>query len=410
MYDAKLPWGGAVTAPTGPGLAPSRTMSPDGLRRARLGARTTARRPADATGRATDPARLPAADDAAMPAAPARRPPRAGPRVLLAGLALAVGTTGCAGATSRADTDPPRPRPPVTNDAGPPGGPVEAEGPTATGPPQTGLRPRATAPRGAVASRTLTVIAREEAGGARFDAPDQVVAGPVPVDFVNEGSSPHQLLIVRPKPTADPEQVAEALTGPVPAAALGFTDLVGGAGTLEKGARQEVVLDLDPGHYFLVSLAVGADGVSQARQGLVRPIEAVASRDPAPPDSARDATSTLRLQNGTVSAPRTLAGPTWFEVHNDEPIPVGLAVLQLQPGKDEKDAAAWLPEALSTVPAPEPPFRWIGGVGPLPPGATARLHVDQRSGRYLLAPVVPGVTGLFLPSTDGGHPHLIETP
>jgi hypothetical protein len=129
----------------------------------------------------------------------------------------------------------------------------------------------------------VTITAVEYA----FDVPDQIDAGLVAVTFDNRGQQPHNLKIwqLRAGKTLDDVKAARSADALFALVAAAF----GGLSMTFPGTSQQVVLELPPGQFVLVSATrTSVDGEPDYAKGLLKVLTVVAPTSPAPRRRARD--------------------------------------------------------------------------------------------------------------------------
>jgi len=216
-----------------------------------------------------------------------------------------------------------------------------------------------------------------------FEAPDQIEAGLVKVNLVNDGQEPHHAQIVRLNDGVTLEQFQAALQEGE-AAAFPLIAFVGGPGLVDPGLQTQVTLDLVPGQYVLLCFVPSHDGMPHLAKGMVRPIEVVATAETAnPPVVAADQTITLRDFSFVMPA-SVKAGQQVWQITNEGPQPHEIMLVKLADGKTMDDIQAYMQEPHGT-----PPFSQIGGFQAINPGATGWLNLDLTPGEYLALCHIP---------------------
>jgi hypothetical protein len=154
---------------------------------------------------------------------------------------------------------------------------------------------------------------------------------------------------------------------------------------------QEATADLGPGEYVMTCFipTPGHDGMSHAVMGMVVPLTVV---DTGVGAAAPATDATVSLRDYAVALPDGFAGGP-VAVTNDGQEDHELIVMRFHEGKGVADLLAW---SEGGMPAGRP-FDYVGGVGTIPPGATAWADLDLGPGDYIALCVVPG---------PGGVPHV----
>lgn len=216
-----------------------------------------------------------------------------------------------------------------------------------------------------------------------FDAPDQIEAGLVKVNLVNDGQEPHHAQMVRLNDGVTLEQFQAALQEGE-AAAFPLIAFVGGPGLVDPGLQSQVTLDLTPGQYVLLCFVPSHDGVPHLAKGMVRPIEVVAAADETEVvEIEADATVTL-LDFSFIMPTEVKAGPQVWEITNEGPQPHEIMLVKLADGKTMADIQAFMANPHGT-----PPFSQIGGFQGINPGGTGWLNLDLTPGEYVALCHIP---------------------
>ncbi|MDQ6886168.1 MAG: hypothetical protein M3068_02625 [Gemmatimonadota bacterium] len=230
-----------------------------------------------------------------------------------------------------------------------------------------------------------------------FDAPNEIPAGMTTFRLVNDGSTFHHMQIVRldsGKTFADLQQALKK-PGPPPR----WIVMVGGPAAPDPKGEANATVDLTAGTYALVCFVNVPGGVPHFAKGMIHPLTVTAATSTAPAPKA-DEVVTLGEYTFTLSKPLT-AGTHTFEVRNGGGQPHEIEVMQLAPGKTQKDVLDWIARAVnpktSKAPGP-PPARGIGGVAAIMPGSPAYFTADLPAGDYLLV--------CFVPDGKDGKPHF----
>jgi plastocyanin len=240
----------------------------------------------------------------------------------------------------------------------------------------------------ASAGSPVTVIASDY----KFDAPDQLPAGPTTIKLVNQGKELHhaQLLKLEDGKTVQDLAAAAKQQGPPPP----WIKFEGGPNAVPPGKESTATVMLEPGNYAWVCFVYGPDKVMHVAKGMVRPLEvtnvsqAAAKELPSP-----DVTIKMADYGFQPSQPLT-AGHHTILVQNAGPQPHELALLRLAPGKTIKDFGVWADNGMKGPPPAEP----IGGVALLDKGGEATFEADLTPGEYGLI--------CFVPDSKDGKPHF----
>jgi hypothetical protein len=234
-----------------------------------------------------------------------------------------------------------------------------------------------------------------------YEAPDSVPGGLVRIRAHNQGTARRAAELRRLNEGATLEQFNDALALPdfdASAAELErISSVAGGVARMQPGSTSEVVLDLGPGRYVLVSYVSGP---------FTRLLEVTAA--PADQPAEPDAQQTISMVEFAFDgAPDTLpAGPTTFKVLNEgEQIHLMAVVSEktLTPEQVQQSLSGTpLPLGLS-FPGSD------GGIGELEPGESGWATLDLDPGVYVLTCYVFDTSGgdLGKAHTELGMSHAI---
>lgn len=237
---------------------------------------------------------------------------------------------------------------------------------------------------------TVRVVTGATDGGVeyRFEIPDTVPEGPTRVELVNEGEEPHHAQVFRLDDDATMADLEAALATGEPAAALDVGTFAGGTALVSPGEQSsaDAVLDLEPGDHALLCFVPDADGVPHLAHGMVHPFEVTATGE-APEPPATD--GTVGLEDYRFDTPSTIAGDDTLAIQNrSDAEPHELVLARL-------DAGAGPQQVVDAIDRGEPvPATGVGGMQALLPGATQRLQLDLRPGRYVLYCAIPAPDGV----------------
>ena len=226
-----------------------------------------------------------------------------------------------------------------------------------------------------------------------FDAPDQIEAGLVKVNLVNDGQEPHHAQIVRLNDGVTPEQFQAALQEGE-AAAFPLIAFVGGPGLIDPGLSTQVTVDLIPGQYMLLCFIPSHDGVPHLAKGMVRPLEVVAATDQAAVSRPQpQADGTVKLLDFSFILPVEIkAGRQIWQIVNGGQQPHEIMLMKLTAGKGLADVQAFMQSPQGT-----PPFSQIGGFQAINPDQSGWLNLDLTPGEY--------VAICHVPDPASGHAH-----
>jgi len=243
----------------------------------------------------------------------------------------------------------------------------------------------------AAAAPTINLIT-VTASDFHFDAPAETPAGPTTIRLVNNGPSIHHVQLLKLEDGKTPDDFIAALKagGPEPRWAVP----AGGPNPPEVGSSTSTTVMLDTGNYAIVCFVPSADGVPHLMKGMARPLKVTAATGPAVAEPSADLVVKLVDFDFELSGPLT-AGHHVIRVENAGAQQHEIALVQLKPGKQPMDFAAWGEKQQG--PAPGALF---GGVSGIMPGAHAFATVDLPPGDYALL--------CFVPDMKDGKPHFVH--
>jgi hypothetical protein len=243
----------------------------------------------------------------------------------------------------------------------------------------------ATRPAETAAIPVVSIIAKD----GSFEAPQQIPAGLVTIEFQNQGQEAHHAQIVQLNEGVTLEQFGAAMQqGP---AALALVTLGGGPGPVEAGGEQRVTVELQPGTHLIFDLLPDADGVPHVAKGMLAPFEVVAGE--ASSVQAPQADGEVTLLDFSFTLPQEIrAGEQTWKITDKGTQPHELALVKLAEGKTMADVQQWMHQ-----PAGAPPFNFAGGMQAIDAGETAYLHLNLTPGSY--------VAVCYLPDPASGQEH-----
>jgi len=224
-----------------------------------------------------------------------------------------------------------------------------------------------------------------------FEAPDQIEAGLVTVNLVNDGQESHHAQIVRLNDGVTLEQFQTALQEGE-AAVFPLIAFVGGPGLVDPGLQSQVTLDLSPGQYVLLCFIPSHDGVPHLAKGMVRPLEVVAGANQAQEIDVR-ADAVVKLVDFSFVLPAEIkAGRQIWQIDNEGPQPHEIMLIKLADSKTIADVQAFMQSPQGT-----PPFSQIGGFQAIQAGESGWLNLNLTPGEYLAI--------CHIPDPVSGRPH-----
>ena len=215
-----------------------------------------------------------------------------------------------------------------------------------------------------------------------YEAPGVVDAGFVTIRFRNDGAELHHAQVLRLHNGVTPDQVAAA-------AILGTRDVlqlgtqVGGPAAVAPGGAAEVTLDLVAGLHALVCFIGSPDGVQHAAKGMVQTFEVAWTPDLV--GMPKEPTDAVTLSDFMFELPSFVrAGRASFTVVNRGQHPHELAIGRIDDGHTYDDVVRSFYVAQS---GPRP-YRAVGGMQALAPGASGQMTIDVQPGQYVALCVI----------------------
>jgi uncharacterized cupredoxin-like copper-binding protein len=238
------------------------------------------------------------------------------------------------------------------------------------------------------APRVVTVVATDY----RLQLPDTLPAGETPFEVVNRGHELHHVLFVRLEGNHTAADLASAMKGDAPPPRWARLD-GGPNGVNPGGTSLATTVPLLAGHYAVLCMIPGPDGVPHVAKGMIRDLVVKPAAFPvAAPMPSHGATISLFDYGYRESAPITRATREVL-VRNDGAQPHELELARLHPGKTMADLAAWAKKMDSP-----PPADFLGGVSPIAPGGANSLSLSLKPGHYAML--------CFLPDAKDHAPHI----
>lgn len=233
----------------------------------------------------------------------------------------------------------------------------------------------------------VTIIATDYA----YQMPDTIDAGAVEFVLRNNGTELHHAQFVRIDGNHTVQELLAALGqhGPPPAWAV----LAGGPNTPNPGAESRGIVSLKAGRHAIICVIPSPDGKPHVAKGMVREFIVRPAASPAAMPTA-DVTLTLNDYNFLWSRPVT-AGKTMLAVTTaPRTQPHEVIIAKLMPGKQLKDALAWI-----EAPNGPPPVSMIGGTAGVLAGDRMLVPLDLAAGNYVLL--------CMMPDAKDGKPHIV---
>jgi len=241
---------------------------------------------------------------------------------------------------------------------------------------------------GSDSANTVTYVGTDYA----FDGPDSIPAGLTTIAIENQGSEPHQAVLIR----LGEDQTLEEAMATAAESPNGLPQGVvfeGGPVASMPGQTVATTMNLEPGNYVIVCEIPSPDGQTHSEKGQVLPLEVTGEASDAdlPP-----ADVTVGLAEYAFSAPELTAGEHSIRLENNGEEVHEALLIKLEEGKTAMDfAAAFEPGA----PPGPPPGSIVGGVGGIDPGKEAQFEATFDAGNYAWI--------CFYPAPDG-QPHIAK--
>ncbi len=264
---------------------------------------------------------------------------------------------------------------------------------------------------------SITILAEDYA----FQAPDRISSGWTTINYENQGTEPHFMLIAKVPdghtfdeyatdvllPFNDVwyslrddgisvEKAFENLGATVPEW-FWSVEFMGGIGVLSPGHTSEVTLNLDPGTYVLECYIKTEDGEMHSMEGMLR--ELTVTEEPSGA-TAPEADIQITLSNFEMDVQGYLSsGPRTVSVHLKENPEEGFGhnvhVARLEPDTNVKELIQWM-NFFDVEGLRNPnPSTFLGGMHLLPVGETGYFTIDLKPGRYLFVSEYTGHLGVL---------------
>ena len=242
--------------------------------------------------------------------------------------------------------------------------------------------------------------------------PDTITGGLVRIHFQNDGQEDHHAQFIRLNDGVTRAQfdsvfqtVMEAIPTEGEVAFMRLFDVatvLGGPGLVAPGVSTDVTLDLPAGEYVLMCFVPSPDGIPHLVKGMRRWLSVAAPAGEPPAAPVADG----RVDMGDfafLDMPQLDSGQVLLEVTNSGQEPHEMVVMRLDEGVEYEQVAAMLagpPPSEGEAPPPgPPPFRFVGGMQAIMPGAHAWVTLDLTPGNYVLVCLIPS-------PANGGRPHV----
>jgi uncharacterized cupredoxin-like copper-binding protein len=203
-----------------------------------------------------------------------------------------------------------------------------------------------------------------------------VAEGVVPIELVNQGAWPHQVLVAR---LADGQTMEDYLAA-FEEGEVAADDLIthaGGVNIVDPGTSSVGYADLAPGRYVVLCFIPGEHGESHLMDGMIAELTVVDDeRVPAPSDPVGEISLVdfgFGLPDGGLAAPGT------YRVTNGGQQTHEMAIMRVDDGAALGDVAAYLQGGFKG----ESPVTFVGGAGGIEAGKDGYVDLDLEPGTYL---------------------------
>ncbi|AFZ67946.1 hypothetical protein [Deinococcus peraridilitoris] len=233
-----------------------------------------------------------------------------------------------------------------------------------------------------------------------YQIPAQVQSGYVQFNFRNNGRQPAEMQIFKLKAGV----TADALKRAISALAIGMhtqkgdpaaletavinaSEMYGGAQQLGPKANYSMMVNLEPGSYFISSVSTNNDEKSPkalADLGFFQPFTVAKGNNTA---KAPKATYTVQLADFALALPPTqvAAGQHTWEIVNNGRQPHFIMFAPLKAGKTPEDVMKFLAAGEQAQGEPPVDFEAAITTGVLSPGKTNFVNINLKPGTYFAA-------------------------
>jgi len=162
---------------------------------------------------------------------------------------------------------------------------------------------------------------------------------------------------------------------------------VGGVPALSPGRTVSVTRELDEGKYLLLCLVPAPDGKTHIQHGMLHGFEIAGDSGNGLPKA--DAVVVMREKR--VELPELKVGRQTIEFRNSTKKQRELFLIGLEPGKTFKEVERW---GQGGFRGPAPAI-FLGGMQPIPPGASVFEQLELETGREYVVFGEPGLEARF---------------
>jgi uncharacterized cupredoxin-like copper-binding protein len=222
-----------------------------------------------------------------------------------------------------------------------------------------------------------------------FELPATVRPGHRTIRLVGAGREAHHVWIVR---IEEGKSINDFLAALRPGASLpSWAKSIGGPNAPSPGKESVAVVDLTPGHYWVICLIPSPDGKPHIMKGMMKPFEVTGA--PVPYVAQKPTVSVTLSDYAFAESKPITAGHHVIELTNRSSQIHEAFLGKLAPGKTAADLMQWL----AKMDGP-PPGEAVGGLTGIEPGASASIVVDLEPGIYAWL--------CFVPDAHDGKEHV----
>jgi len=205
-----------------------------------------------------------------------------------------------------------------------------------------------------------------------------VAAGRVPVELHNNGSEPHQVMILRLHDGVSIDRYVSAAHSDE-GAASSLIDNAGGVNVVDPGASGTGYADLAPGKYALVCYIPSGDHVGHLHKGMVAEVTVPDSAANAPV-AAPSALGDVVMQDFNFTLPpQGLGTAGTYRVVNNGAQAHEFVVMRIADGKGLGDVIPYLQSGFQG----DKPLTFAGGSGGVEPGHDGYSDLALSPGQYV---------------------------
>ena len=230
-----------------------------------------------------------------------------------------------------------------------------------------------------ISKETPATSLQVDAADFSFEVSSKVVAaGRVPVKLQNNGSEPHQVMILRLHDGVSVDQYLSAAQRDEGSAGS-LIDNSGGVNVVDPGSSGTGYGDFQPGKYALVCYIPSGDHIGHLHKGMVAELTV-------PETAAATAVATPAALGDIVMAdfnftlpPQGLAAAGTYRFVNNGAQAHEFVVMRIVDGKTLADVIPYLQAGFSG----EKPVTFAGGSGGVEPGKTGFVDLALSPGQYV---------------------------